>query len=134
MEIIWKEKYRIGVDVIDEQHKEFIEILGELLVACEGPRVEEDIKKLIERLQDYANKHFAFEERYMREFGYEEVENHTKEHFLFKQRIQDIKEKYEKGDHILQYDIFDLMQSWLKDHVTGEDKKFASCFREHGLQ
>jgi len=134
MEIIWKDEYRIGVDIIDEQHKEFIEILGELLVACEGPRVEENLKKLIDQLQDYANKHFAFEERCMREFNYEEAEEHAKEHLLFRQQILSIKEKYNRGDHILQYDIFDLMQSWLKNHVTGEDKKFVSCFREHGLK
>ena len=134
MEIKWKEEYSVGVEEIDEQHKYFILLLNDLYNAVVAGKSREELKDLFQKLSDYAEKHFATEEKYFDEFGYEGAAEHKLKHQEMKDEIEKIK-KQEDGKEIDFYgNIVYFLQEWLEDHLAEMDQKYEECFSKHGLK
>ena len=68
MLIQWTEKYATGVDEIDDQHKEIFNQLNRLHDAITSGLGKEVIEDILAFSQDYAAKHFAFEEACMEKY------------------------------------------------------------------
>jgi hemerythrin len=133
MAILWREEYSIGLEVIDEQHKKFIEILNILSQSFIKRGSKKKIAQVLDHLEQYADSHFAFEEKYFEKFHYEDAEKHAKGHEFFRIQIGELRKKFESGDVMLQFDLFEFMEGWIEVHVQQEDKKFVECFKKNGL-
>lgn len=134
MAIAWKDEYNIGLEVIDVQHRKFVEILNELANSFLDPDNKEEVSRILDKLEEYAQTHFQFEEHYFHEFHYENMGEHEEAHRLFKLKIDKLRKRYESEEKFLEYDIFEFMNDWLLVHVLDEDKKFVECFKKNGLQ
>lgn len=134
MAIYWKDEYSIGISVIDEQHKKFIVILNELSASFLKKSKNNSLRKIVDELEKYAHWHFDFEEKYFKEFHYKDAEAHEKSHTAFCLQVQKMKERLEQEDDLLEYDMFLFANDWLIVHIQEEDRKYAQCFLEHGMQ
>jgi hemerythrin-like metal-binding protein len=134
MAFLWKDEYALGIKVIDEQHKNFVAALGELIDVVDTPtRTKEQIEIIFSKIENYALYHFATEERYFDEFNYEGAAEHKTEHAKFKQRFEEIKNEYKEQSAEALFHFVDYLENWLLDHVTTMDRKYVACFHEHGL-
>ncbi len=81
--MLWKESYKTGVDLIDQQHKQLFDTTENLIKAIrEGSdyeRKRECIQTII-FLKNYIVKHFDDEEKFMASIGYPDIEEHKKIH------------------------------------------------------
>lgn len=86
-QLIWKEEFNIGVDVIDKEHQKLFRTIRELfslrgseqsLVAC---------REKIWYLKEHAVQHFADEEEYMQFIGYSGLKTHKRIHKNFREKI-----------------------------------------------
>jgi hemerythrin len=88
--IKWKEEYRVGVALIDQQHQKLFEIANRAynLLADEW-RIDkyDDIIVILEELRDYALFHFSVEEEHMKKIGYQRFLSHKVEHDDFKEEL-----------------------------------------------
>src|SRR3989339_1805386 len=91
MKIEWKKEYSVGVEEIDDQHKYFISLLNDLYDAIIAGKSRAELNELFLYLADYAEKHFATEERYFDEFGYEGTVEHKAKHQEMRDEIEKIK-------------------------------------------
>lgn len=134
---IWTKEYELGVEVIDDQHKHFFEIVNRIYDTLGNKETNSaDIQKIINELTDYALFHLGTEEKYFNQFAYADQINHMKYHNAFRiksgeysERIKDPKEDTAK----LALEITDFAKNWLMHHILVADKAYAPFFQANGL-
>jgi len=126
--IEWKDDYSVGHSEIDSQHKHWIAIYNELhdymLSGNSSGKQLETLRKII----DYTDFHFKYEEQLMKEFGFEHLIPHAREHVAFRNRMTDLYHDVEHGDLVLNSQLLSKMLNWLSEHILNEDKKYAKLF------
>jgi hemerythrin len=134
MEIKWKDEYSVGIKEIDDQHRYFIGLLNDLFNAVSENKSRQELQDLFQKLADYAEKHFATEEKYFDEFNYEGAAEHKMKHQEMRNEIKKIKNQ-EVGNEIDFYgNIVYFLLNWLEDHLAKMDQEYEKCFLEHGLK
>lgn len=79
----WKDDYKIGVEIIDNAHKQLFSIVSRILKNFTDANFEKNKMTCIEAikyLKNYTIQHFAEEEEYQRSIGYSGYVNHKKVH------------------------------------------------------
>jgi hemerythrin len=129
--MIWKEEYKIGVPLIDEQHEELFSRVTVFVETIRSDREwEEKVSKVndtLEFMKDYVITHFQDEEAYQKEIGYPEAEQHKKIHQDMESYIEMIKGQNEINGckEIVMQQFAGRIVTWLVNHVVGEDQKVA---------
>ncbi|SFI29944.1 hemerythrin [Tindallia magadiensis] len=128
--MMWKERYRIGVETIDEQHEELFQRVQDFLAVINGSEAWEDRKAKVEEtmrfMEDYAGRHFSDEEKLFQEINYPEADSHKKAHADFAKMVKEYKERFKNG--MMEDDVQEFggrLMSWLIMHVGKEDQKLG---------
>jgi len=123
---VWNEKYSIGNDVIDSQHKRLFELGNELFNANYS-----DGKKILMELFKYTRYHFDAEETIMRTNNYSGLKAHQKLHEDLITKLNEVADTYFNGDGDFE-EFKQFVYTWLIYHVTVEDKKIISSGQSEG--
>jgi hemerythrin len=132
--IQWQDDFSVRVKEIDDQHKGLIEMINSLHEAMLSNKARDLQTKTINGMVDYAVKHFALEERYMKQFGYAGYQKHKAEHDQFAGKALDLKARMEKAGFVLTLEILNFLRDWLRDHILKVDKAYSAEFTRHGLR
>ena len=139
--MMWKEKYSIGVETIDEQHKELFKNLGEFIKLVQNKEIKwEDrlnkAKETLEFLQGYVIFHFEDEEKYQESMNYPDLEIHREAHKNFKAGIHEYVEIFAEGgfteDKMQEFSA--KLMTWLIMHVGKMDQKIGEYVRSKGAE
>ena len=124
---MWKEEYKIGVELIDLQHYELFvkseELLREVYKSSEFNK--EKIIEMILFLKQYAVRHFEDEEKYSKSIKFEKYEEHKQQHADFIKRVLMYETKLIASDFV-ESDVQEftgLLASWLVYHVSVSDQE-----------
>ena len=71
MRVQWSDDLTTGIDKIDNQHKNLIIKVNELLQAINAGKGKRQIGSMLEFLGEYVVEHFSTEEEYMKEYNYD---------------------------------------------------------------
>lgn len=129
--MIWKEEYRIGVPLIDQQHEElFSRVTVFVDTVRSDTKWSEKVNKVndtLEFMKAYVVTHFQDEEAYQKEIGYPEAEKHRKIHEDMMSYIGMIarQNEYNGSKEIVMQQFAGRLVTWLVNHVVGEDQKIA---------
>ena len=86
-QLIWKEDYNIGVDIIDQEHRRLFKIINKLFrFSDEKNKSQWACQEGIKFFKEHAAKHFAEEEEYMESVHYERLNVHRHIHNEFRER------------------------------------------------
>lgn len=136
--MLWKEKYRVGVPLIDQQHEELFERVSNFIkTALNGAPWEErmeSVKETMYFMQDYVIVHFDEEEKLQQSIGYPDYPAHHEAHELFKKGIDDYVVLFnEEGfsEEKIQEFAGKLM-TWLIVHVGKTDQKIGEFYMKDG--
>ncbi len=132
--MIWSDEYKIGLPVIDAQHKRLFKLIAELSEAIEIGLEITDIEELLAGLDQYKTRHFQLEEKYMVESNYPGLEEQQKSHAYFTNKFKEIGERIGREGitpTIVQV-IEEELAEWLKGHVTGLDVNFGEYYLQQG--
>ncbi len=132
--IEWEDKYSVGVNKFDIQHKVLIDSINNLFETMMTILEEDTPHKVIVELTNYANIHFDAEEKAMAEFGYPDTEAHIEEHHFFKQKISEFEKDKKNSVTVITFNIFNFMRTWIMHHILIVDKKYTSFFNKKGLK
>lgn len=84
-QIVWNDKYNIGVDFIDKEHKMLFSTMNKLLVLSQNEEKSEWVcQEGIKYLKNHTVEHFEHEEEFMRSINYSEYELHKRLHDNFR--------------------------------------------------
>ena len=127
MAALWKEEYKVGIDKIDEQHRQLFDKIEQLLeIAKSGDKRSNQQKcmEIIDFLVDYTVFHFNTEEALQRERKYVSYAQHVKIHTELKNTVQAYKELLGKDFTAKTLKSFiGTMLAWLVNHVCVCDRK-----------
>lgn len=128
----WDDKYKVGHNLIDSQHKQLFDIADKLYeVAYEkDPYRDIDISLILQDLARYVNYHFSCEEELMRDNDYAGMENHCNIHSTFKTYVTTLVSDFSRGQAVDMKKLYDFVCTWLIEHIGSEDKKLAKCVPE----
>lgn len=129
MIIKWKEDYKTGIPMVDEQHKKLFEIANrayEILGDQFTLDKYDDIVVILEELKEYAIYHFGCEEKYMESINYEGLPTQKKQHSKFIDKIQsvDLFAVDEEQEKFL-LEILDFIVNWIGNHILKVDKRIS---------
>ena len=135
-QIKWDESLSIGIELIDEQHKKWIDHIRDVQAAMEDRRGMPQVANTLGFLVDYTQFHFSTEEKYMSETGYPELENHRAKHEELKGTLDDLIEDF-RDDGVtekINRAIGTFLGNWLRDHIRVVDQAFAAFLKEKKIQ
>lgn len=129
--MIWKDRYNVGVALIDTQHRELFRRVTEFVevLRSDAPwaQREKKVTETLQFMQEYVVSHFAAEEAYQREIGYPGYEAHRKIHGDMVKYVAGVAAEYQKNgyDERLIQQFAGKLLAWLINHVAAEDRKIA---------
>jgi hemerythrin len=132
--LIWDEKYSVGVEEIDNQHKHMFATINNLLEIINTNTAGEKLDEIINALVEYKKLHFETEEKYFKEFNYEGAEEHEAKHNEFTKKFGELRKEYPENSIEFAFKLVDFLEDWLIDHLMTMDQKYVKCFHDHGLK
>jgi hemerythrin len=130
----WKDEFKIGIPVIDAQHKQLFFYNNEFNNALTKGLKPSIIDNLLTQLGFYITRHFTMEEQYMVESSYPDLPAHILAHQSFTKRFAEIQEDFEQNGlspaivHVIQNEL----SLWIKNHVLGLDQAFGAHYKKQG--
>jgi len=131
----WSNTMSVKIASIDEQHKKLVVMLNKLHESIAKDNSKDVLVKVFEGLALYTTEHFAYEEKLFREFGYEGIDKHIKEHQYLLQQVHDLKHKMENDEgFMLDLEVMDFLKNWLTDHIMGSDNDYSAFLVSKGVK
>lgn len=132
----WKDGFKIGIPVIDAQHKQLFLYNNELSEALANGLKSSAIDKILTQLGFYAARHFSLEEQYMKSSSFPGLPEQIETHEYFSKRFAEIQEDFKQNGMSpgLVHAIQDELVLWLKNHVLGLDQNFGIYYKENGVK
>ncbi|MDD2367577.1 MAG: bacteriohemerythrin [Desulfuromonadaceae bacterium] len=123
MGIEWRDSLSIGVEAIDNQHKELLSRFDKLLNACQEGKGIAELKVLLLFLEEYVHTHFRDEEALQKLHRYPEYESHKAEHIYFIEQLKKLKAETDKSGvsthHVVETN--NMLLKWLLNHISKVD-------------
>jgi len=132
--IEWNKEFETGLKSIDNQHKKWLSIINKVINAIKNNEEKQKLSEIFNELIDFTRYHFAFEEKYMEEFGYTLTDEHKIKHNFFINSILSSFNKYIKGDISVTLELLEILTDWVIKHVTITDQKYVDLFKKKGLK
>jgi methyl-accepting chemotaxis protein len=126
--IPWEEKYYIGIDRIDTEHKNLLLKINNLIEAMNND-IRNEMLSCFEDLKIVTIDHFTYEEGYMESIGYEALESHKRVH----KNLLDVVVKFGgelEDDNLDKTKFASFLKNWLFTHIMGVDTKYAEGNRD----
>lgn len=133
--IQWTDEMSVGIELIDDQHKQLIQHLSDFATAIESHHVAARIGSTLDFLIKYTGFHFSSEEKHMAVNDYPGLENQVTQHNQFRATLSNLEEdfKEEGATYILADSIDTLLVNWLIKHICGMDVAFGTFLRKKGI-
>lgn len=130
--IIWQPSYSVGVKLIDAQHKKLFSILNDLEDGINDSD-RSSLENTIFDLKAYVKFHFGQEEKYFKQFNYEDAPAHLQQHSLYVEKINELHARYLKNETNIAAELVEFLDDWILNHIQIIDKKYTKCFNDNGL-
>lgn len=131
MGIEWRESLSIGIEAIDNQHKELLLRFDKLLNACQEGKGIAELKGLQQFLEEYVHSHFNDEEALQKLHRYPDYEAHRAEHVYFIQQLKKLKAETEQQGisthHVVETN--NMLLKWLLNHISKVDTKLGTFIK-----
>lgn len=130
--MMWNDNLKIGVSLIDSEHKELCDRIDKLLAACTQGHGKEELVGTIEFLESYTIKHFGDEEKLQRASTYPKVAEHKKLHDFFTGKIAELKNDVQNnGVNIATISKTNyFLMDWLLNHIQKVDSELAQYIKQ----
>ncbi|MEK6744962.1 MAG: hemerythrin family protein [Nitrospirota bacterium] len=126
----WTQDMAVGIETIDEQHKELFMRISDLLQAIRERRCKSEIDGTIKFLDDYARFHFSEEEKRMQAAGFDGLADHRKHHAEYLNNIKELKDlaaqpRIQGMSYELSVTTNQVVVDWIVYHIMKVDRKFG---------
>ena len=127
MAFTWDDNLALGNSAIDDQHKEIFARFDKLSLACQKQRGGEELKELLDFLDEYVAHHFADEEALMERIAYPGLALQRDQHAEFRQNISELHARSadETEKHKLSLDVDRMLIQWFILHIRSLDVKLV---------
>ncbi|MEI8168227.1 MAG: bacteriohemerythrin [Rhodoferax sp.] len=124
---VWNSRFETGIALVDAQHRQLVDIVNRMgTILIDGGAAPEAISGVFVELANYAQRHFADEERLMREAGLapRHVALHQQHHRQFVAQLTQMWKGRANLSNPAEV-LHGFLSSWLTFHILEEDQSMA---------
>lgn len=125
----WSHHFETGIQSVDAQHHALVDMINGVAqnLASEGVEAKQLVMPLLEKLIQYAARHFKHEEDLMAQFALspEYAAHHHSTHQIFVAEVLHMRSQFEQSGSVSGNDLLRFLTSWLSFHILSEDKRMA---------
>ena len=118
----FKDEYKIGIDIIDEQHNKLFDIADRTYYLLKDEFTIDKYDKIVEllkELKEYTAYHFKCEEDYMESINYKRMFTQKIEHESFIKKLDEIDlNKVDENQDEYIMEILEFLTNWLINHIS----------------
>ena len=138
---VWTDSLSVGIKEMDDQHRHLFDITNKVFLHMAKRQDERDgsAHTLLDDIMNYTFYHVRQEEEYMREFSCEDIV-HIGMHRWYEHRMKTLFDRASqatrKGLTDADRACLDLARftgDWHLAHLQRMDRRYTTCFKEHGL-
>ena len=122
--IEWRDDYDTGQKVLDDQHRQLVEILNSLEDAVRRERGRPVEDAILKDLVGYTQEHFSFEEKLLADAGYAGFAELQRRNRLWIREIERVHYERLTADRPLTPEFRRALRNWLQDHLVQGDEVF----------
>ncbi|MBK4720572.1 hemerythrin family protein [Azospirillum sp. YIM DDC1] len=129
--ITWRRQLSVGQPSIDEDHKHLIEYLNELDAALNSRSfMPVRVAKILMKLLEYTQQHFAREEKIMQAVHYPKFEEHVRQHQEAVRTLSELSAVFTRDPtHQNAERIYTFTANWLVHHIIMQDTQLTPYVR-----
>jgi hemerythrin-like metal-binding protein len=124
----WNNSLAIGIEAIDNQHKQIFEYL----LAIENSVAKRDpwhiLRFLLSQLAEYMKFHLAVEEAMLEIVRYPQRAEHGQAHAKIMEQIAELEKQLQKTGSGT--DLVNFFEDWFIRHVLADDRQYAAYVSE----
>jgi len=129
--ITWSNTFSCGIKIIDDQHKELVDMVNEMFKHVTGSEKEEYdyLSKVINKIVSYIKIHFATEEKIMMAAKYSGYAEHKKVHEGFIHAVAEAFNGFISGKRLSLFTFTKFLKNWVFSHIAVMDKHYFEYLR-----
>jgi len=132
--IEWTDEFKLGLPVIDAEHRELLEVCNQFLDAVNNGQAVPELARILENMILLTRAHFVAEERMLDRHGYPGLVVHKAEHERLLIQAEALLARYRDAaqeDEIrsLTMETASFLQTWLLDHIRTNDRPYQPFLR-----
>jgi hemerythrin len=127
----WEDRYSVGIAAVDHEHRELIELINRLYAEATVQRSKDAVVGFFGDLFKAISAHFALEERFMRERGYDHLTQHKNDHERLLDEIRDLMEDYEASSRLDDGQLASALDAWFSRHFETHDARLHKALGAH---
>jgi hemerythrin-like metal-binding protein len=131
--VSWSDDLSVGIDEIDNQHKQFIDMINELHLAMKSGKSATVLPQVLTKLGNYAVFHFSHEENVMQSYNFPEFYAHKMIHDKFTKEIKKLFDDLASQKTLLSIEVMNSLKDWLVSHIMGQDKKYGEHIKKRQM-
>jgi hemerythrin len=125
----WREELSVGIDDVDREHKQLIELIGRLQRDVQAGANADNVIGLLREIYTEIAAHFANEEKLMRLAHYRAYADHKEDHETLLDDLRDIIDEVEDDGVLDESRLTDDLDRWFSDHFQTHDAKLHRIVR-----
>ncbi len=130
----WKPEYSVGIESIDAQHRQLIELINRLQNTVDYATGGDYERAALDAVVDYTLTHFRYEEDLMAEHDYPSFEAHRAEHQKMVARVEELVQAYRDNQDRALQDALAYLKAWLINHINGTDQQYSEFLIAKGVR
>ncbi len=127
----WDDRYSVGIAAVDYEHKELIEIINRLHDELSAGESRLTSTGFFGDLLRAISAHFALEEKFMRDKGYDQLVQHKTDHERLLDEIRDIMDDFEDNQEIGAAQLSSRLDAWFSRHFETHDARLHKTLGHH---
>lgn len=119
----WKPEYSVGVESMDDEHREMIDLINEIYDKLESTPDTDQVEQCLGDIFSTVSMHFALEERLMRKSSYAEYQAHKDDHEELLDQIRDLMDDFVADTAAGAVKLEQSLSDWFADHFSTFDAR-----------
>jgi len=130
----WKDRYSIGIEAIDHEHKGLIELINLLHEKMRDHASSDAIEAFFGDLLMHISAHFALEERIMRDRKYDQFQEHKQDHEALLDDLRDMMDSATIDNSGNAEALADRLDAWFSRHFETHDARMHGRLETKSLR
>lgn len=122
----WDDRYLLGHAVMDDTHREFVELVDALLTVD-----TDQLESALDAFAQHAEAHFEQENRWMEMDGFPARDCHVDEHNKVLASVRDVQDELANGNVQLVRDLAVALMEWFPAHADYMDSALSTWLVKH---
>jgi hemerythrin len=130
----WNNTFSVGVQAMDAQHKNLIDIINQLHDAMRAGKASQELMTILDKMNKYTDEHFKSEEALLTANAYPKLSGQRASHIAFIQKTKELVAKNSEGKLAGSIEVSTFLKTWWTQHIQVDDKEYGVFLNAKGVK